>query len=101
MPSPNSNFINSSGVTNSLLMICHYLCDNNDYSKEKENRLQNIKILEQQNEKLFDKRMKQEITEEEFTEFKNKIDGKIENETKKTKEIKKLEESIKSWFHSK
>ncbi len=45
--------------------------------------------------------MKQEITEEEFTEFKNKIDGKIENETKKTKEIKKLEESIKSWFHSK
>ncbi len=91
------NIINDGdSIINDILLLLNEASDNNDYSKEKEKRFKNIKMLEQQKEELFDMRMKQEITSKEFTEFKNKIDGKIENETKKTKEIKKLEESIKS-----
>lgn len=69
---------------------------NSDYSKQKQKYTKDIVEYKKQKDELFDMRSKQEISSQEFTDFKNKLDIKIDETIKAIDKVIAIEENINS-----
>ena len=95
------NIINDKeGILEEILKILNEASITTDYQKEKDKITKQIVDIEKQKDNLFNMRSNNEISAEEFAEYRNKYNSKIETLNSAFDKIVAMEENVKTSFDS-